>query len=431
MFQRWLIQRLGARVVRGERGFTMIEVAVAMVIFGALVVGIATTQSSTMNLIRTDRHRSVAANLAAEEMDIVRSTAFTSLAPGRVERSQSVGDVEYTIVRDSEWVLGDATSSACTAPAGAQPKYLSVNVYVSWPVMSGVKPVDSHTLVTPPVGTYDESSGHVGVSVVDRDGMPASNVTVTLSPAPPPPVPASQMTTADGCAFFAFLPAGAYTATVSATGYVNYQGDPAPSQAASVVVGGVSSLGFDYDQAAALEVRIQGKDLGSSAPTDVSLVLANTHFLPSGTKVFPGSGLTRSITGLFPFADGFSVRAGTCADSVAGDPVFVVTPGATTTANIGLPEVRVTVLQDDGTGTGTLVPAEGIAVSATHAFDASCPSGESFALGTTNSEGQVIAALPYGTWTVQSVVGTEVVLSSEAPPADADGTWPYDVMVEL
>jgi hypothetical protein len=39
-------------------------------------------------MIRNDRHRSVAANLAAEEMDTIRSTDFTDLTVGRVETTR-------------------------------------------------------------------------------------------------------------------------------------------------------------------------------------------------------------------------------------------------------------------------------------------------------------------------------------------------------
>ncbi len=428
MRERAVLDRLRARLHADERGFTMIEVAIAMLLFGVLIVSIATTQSSTMNILRTDRHRSVAANLAAEEMDIVRATSFTNLQAGRTEVSRTVGDVEYTIVRDSQWVVGDASSSPCDAPANAEPKYLSVNVYVSWPVMSGVQPVDAHTIVTPPVGTYDEDSGHIAVSVIDRDGLPVAGAQVTLSPTPPPPTTATQMTTADGCAFFAFLPAGPFTATLSAGGYVSYQGESMPSQVASVAVGGTTSLAFDYDRASTLDVTVVGQDTGAAAPTAVSLVIGNTHLLPSGIRLVPGSGPSRQVGGLFPFADGYDIRAGTCADASPDEPAVAVLPGVATAVTLGLHEVFVTVQHDDGLG--NLTPVAGVSVSASHAVDASCPSGESFALGTTDEFGVLGAALPYGTWSVSvNGIPNTVVISTTTPPADADGTWPFDIAV--
>ena len=74
---------LGAvRVHREEDGFTMVEM-VAIMIFGVLITGIATMKGTRLNLVRNNRNRSVAANLASEEMDTVRSTNFTTFRSGR------------------------------------------------------------------------------------------------------------------------------------------------------------------------------------------------------------------------------------------------------------------------------------------------------------------------------------------------------------
>jgi hypothetical protein len=334
-----------------------------------------------------------------------------------------VDGIEYTVTRDAEWVLGDADSGACDAPADATPRYLSVNVFVSWPVMSGVKPVDSHTIITPPVGTYDETTGHIGVKVLDRDGGPVSGVLISLAG----PQAQSQVTTADGCAFFAFLPGGSYTATASAAGYVSDQGLTAPSQAATVTVGTTTSMQFDYDRAATLDVTIVGKDVGAPAPAAVSVVLLNSHILPAGVKVVAGSGSPRQIADLYPFADGYGVRAGTCADAIPPDPPVAVAQGASTAVTLSLPEVLVTVMVDVA---GVPTPVPGAVVQAIHVPDASCPAGETFSIGSTDLNGQLAFALPFGMWSVEvDGVPNEVELTPGSPPADVDGLWPFDVAV--
>src|SRR3990170_7299064 len=102
----------------------MVEAMVAILISGLLIGGIATMQNSTLNLIRNNRHRSVAANLAASEMDTVRSTPFTSLPLGQVETVRDVGGVPYTITRESQWIPSAAAAGACDAPQGSEPAYL-------------------------------------------------------------------------------------------------------------------------------------------------------------------------------------------------------------------------------------------------------------------------------------------------------------------
>lgn len=423
--------RLCVRLARDERGFTIIEVVIAMLVFTVLIGAIATSQGSTMNLIRTDRHRSVAANLAADEMDTVRSTDFTDLPVGQTQTVRDVDGIQYTVTRESSWVTAGATSGACDAPSGADPAYLHVEVAVTWPVMSGVQPVRSSTIVTPPVGTYDENSGHIAVKVVDRDALPASGIQVSIAG----PQNQSQVTTSDGCAFFAFLTPGTYTVTASATGYVDDQGVAAPTQPASVVVGGTTSILFMYDRAATLELTLLGKDTGSAAPVSVAVALYNSHIQPTGIQVFAGSGSPRQITGLFPYADGYEAWAGDCADA---DPVFygaardapiATEPGQVTSGTVLLPEIRVTVQQD--LGGGTMAPVPDRQVDVLHGPDPGCPAGATFPIGTTDAQGELVFAVPYGTWTVNvdgSFAGT-APLDPTVPPADGDGTWPFDVVV--
>jgi prepilin-type N-terminal cleavage/methylation domain-containing protein len=402
------LARVRARLHRDEHGFTMVEVLAAILIFGVLITGIATMQGTTLNLIRNNRHRSVAANLAAQEMDTVRSTAFTSLTVGLSETVRDVDGVPYTVTRESEWIANDASAGACDAPQGSDPAFLRVTVSVSWPVMRGVEPAQAQTIVTPPVGTYDANSGHLAVRVVDRDGEPESGISIAIAG----PQTSSQVTSSDGCVFFAFLPAGAYTATATGTGYVSDQFVASPEQPTTVTVGAISSLLFLYDRAATLNLSLIGKDAGAAAPSDVGITLFNTHILPATLKSFPGSGTPRTIADLFPYADGYEAWAGTCADAdPGGSAPLAVQPAGTTTATISMPEVRVQV-------TSLGLPAPGLQVDAAHAADTGCAAGESFAIGQTDAAGEITFALPYGTWDVlvSGAVVQSVTLASSDPP---------------
>jgi hypothetical protein len=393
----------------------MVEVLAAILIFGILIGGIASMQSTTLNLIRNNRHRAVAANLAAEHMDTVRSTAFENMTVGQVVTTRTIDSVVYTVTRESEWIPRNASAGACDAPSGSDPAYLRVNVSVTWPVMSGTAPVDAHTIITPPVGTYDEDLGHVAVRVLDRDAQPVAGVQIALSGTES----ASQFTNSDGCVFFAFMTPGPYTATASAAGYVSDQGVANPSQPVSVVQGAISSLLFAYDRAATLSLTPTGEDSGAPAPSTVPLVLFNTSILPTGLINKPGSGIPRSVPGLFPYASGYSVWAGSCADA---DPAahidgtrpdaIAVEPGLTTTGSVLMPEILVEV-------TAAGLPSPNRSVTATHAAGSGCPSGESYAVGMTDVNGQVSFALPYGTWAVQ--VDSSTVWTGKLAPTDPPG----------
>jgi prepilin-type N-terminal cleavage/methylation domain-containing protein len=426
------LYRRVARLKGGESGFTMIELVMAIFIFGLVVTGIAAGMTSTLALSRQNKNRSVAANLASQEMDTVRSTDFTSLPIGQTLTTQVVDGVSYTIDRESEWVTQNATSGPCQAPAGSSLNYMSVNVSVSWPNMAGVKPPASSTILAPPVGTYDPNNGPIAVTVRDRNGQPQDGVLVSMVGSS---VSASQYTGIDGCAFFAYEPAGAYTVTLNTTGYVSDQGALIPSQSATVTPGSIVQVQFQYDSASSLVITMVG-NTGGTVPAAIPIGIFNTHLLPSGLKNNPGSGSPRTIPNLFPFTDGYEVYGGSCLDAnaegVNGSGIafypgaarlgpLSMTPGASTPATLSLPEVTVT------TKTAANVLRSGITVDAIHASDAGCPSGESYTLGVTNASGTVFSALPYGTWTIRatSAAGspsTSTSLSPLNPPASTPVT---------
>jgi type II secretory pathway pseudopilin PulG len=405
-----------------ERGLTLLELVVAIGLLSIMMLGIAATVSSGLNLSRTDRDRSVAANLAAQEMDTVREANFTTLVPRTI--TQTVDNVPFSVRRDLTWVSKSATSGPCDA-SGGTPQVLRVEVTVTWPDMRGVNPVQTDTVMSPPVGSYDPNTGHIAVKVFDRDATPQDNALVTLSG----PQNKSLPTNEQGCAFFTFLPAGTYTLTLSTPGDVDRQSNPHPSQIVGVNLGQISAVQFDYDQAATLNLTMQPAN-GGVLPNDLPLTIANSHFLGNGTQPYPGTGSARTIANLFPAEEGYTVWPGQCADAdpqgqqivggvVAGAywpnavraPALATTPGATTTGTVTVPTVTLTVKDH----TGAVVP--GVSVTATHAADNICTAGETHVLGTTDANGQLVVGLPYGHWTV-SVAGRTA----------QSGTWPQLVV---
>jgi prepilin-type N-terminal cleavage/methylation domain-containing protein len=395
--------------LRADAGFTMVELMVGILIFGLVAAAVAAGMSSSLNLTRQNKNRSIAANLASQEMDTVRSMKFTDLEAqvGHVEYSQTVDNVAYTVNRDTEWSYPSATSGPCQAPAGSSLAYLEVNVYVQWPNMAGVPAPTSETVITPPVGTYNKTTGHIAVLVLDAAGAPQEDVTVTLSPGSEP----AQVTPADGCAFFAFQNVGSYAVTLNASGYVNDQGVAGPSQTVSVVAGTKSSLTFQFDHASTLDLTLQAEP-GAIVPANLPVTLGQTQLAPNGVKTFTGTGNPRTITGLFPYVSGYETWAGNCMDS---DPEGVDSssapfyPGASRAAPIGV------VAGSTSTGTVTMgtvrvqartlasLPRSGIAItlSSTHATEAGgCSTATYTATGTTDAAGDVLFALPYGSWTV-------------------------------
>ena len=328
----------------------------------------------------------------------------------------------YTVAQNVVWASPGNTSTSCDVPAtsGAALAYKRVTVTVTWPDMGGVAPVTSQTLLTPPAGSYDPNDGHILVQAFDRDALPLAGQTVSLTG----PETASQTTTSDGCAFFSYLDPGTYTATLSTTGYVDRQGGQPATQSVGVTASQITRVQFDYDRAATLSVGLVAPS-GAVIPTGtygIAMTVANSN-LTVGYKSYQqaatGSGTTRTITPLFPYASGYQVWTGDCADA---DPatytggsrgaVLASNQGATTTGSAALDAVDVTVRRTSATG--TLV--SGATISAIHAAGTGCTAGETLTTTTTtNASGQLRLALPYGAWSIRATItsptrtGTSVI----------------------
>jgi prepilin-type N-terminal cleavage/methylation domain-containing protein len=427
--RRW-VGRARPSGVRGspspESGLTLIELVIAISIFAVMAGGIASTASSGLNLIRNDRNRSVAANLASQEMDEIRQTDFTSLPlSGLTTATKTVDGVPYQVERSFDFVSTTATTSACDSLSSA-PEILRATVRVRWNAMGSIPPVQSNTVITPPVGSFDPAKGNVAVKLLDRDpGVLPENIAGVLVYLVGPGVNQSVYTTAEGCGFFAQIPPGAYTVQLGNFGWVDRQGVDHPTQTAGVTAGATTAVAFDYDQAATINATLTapgGGTLPAATWSQIPIVLGNTAFLPSGTKAFTGTGTVRTLGSLFPSSTGYTAVAGACADADNGVNEVSVTPNGTTAATVPLATVRIVYTEAGNDGPDT--------VRATHASDAACPV-TTLDVGTANTSSEILlVALPYGTWTI-SIPGHSVAGGDPIVTLDPSGPSVVDVVVNV
>ena len=392
----------------GQDGYSVVELVVAVTVFALVFAAVSLGAGRMLEISRANRNRSAGAYLAARQLEEVRAKPFDQVTVGRTTCAYTTSSCNlpapYTVVQDVAWTAPGSTTTSCGVPAtsGSALAYKRVTVTVTWPDMGGVAPVTSQTLLTPPGGSYDPNDGHIAVQLFDRDALPLGGQTVTLTG----PETATQTTTTDGCAFFPYLDPGTYTARLSTTGYVDRQGGQPATQTVGVTASQISRVQFDYDEAATLSVGLVAPT-GAVIPSGIAMTVANSN-LTVGTKSFPqsatGSGTTRTITPLFPFASGYQVWTGDCADA---DPatysggsrgaVLASNPAATTAGSAALDAVDVTVRFT--TLLGLVVP--NATVTATHTGGTGCTSGNTLTTTTrTDATGKLRLALPYGTWTI-------------------------------
>jgi hypothetical protein len=111
---------------------------------------------------------------------------------------------------------------------------------------------------------------------------------------------------------------------------------------------------------------------------------------------------------MWPFLSGYSIWAGSCEDS---DPAL--DPGGRPAAYTP-PRGSTTDVDADLQGLSLLTSRLGLpvtaTVTATYAGTGTCPAGDNvLVLGTSDGSGELYTSLPYGSWTLSALIGTETV----------------------
>src|SRR4051812_1923589 len=420
-----------SRNVRGdgfdaESGFTIVEVVVASTLLLIAFISAAKLFESGTRVSGDTRQRVIAAQLASSAIEKVRGPAAdparftTSVVPGQTVTTQLVNGLKFTITQEMQWVAQSSTTSACDSGGTGSNSILQVSESVTWPGAGATAPVQATTVLSPPAGAYSAATGSIGAKLLNAAGLPVAGAQVSITG----PTSLAQNTTDEGCAFFAFLTPGAYTVRVTAGTGVGDQEVLVPSQSTSVTVGQTTSLTFNYDTAAT--INITGWS-GSALPpaSSIPIGIANTSLQPYQQYSYAAG--TTVLTPLFPYPSGYTVFAGNCTDNNPvgydsthnkfynnpGTSTVTVSPGTTSNTTVPLYDLPVTVVNSAG------VAVVGATVTATETtgyaspYNAVCTSGGSsgtaatLGLVTSGAGGASVNAVPLGHWTIKAVSGTK------------------------
>jgi hypothetical protein len=377
----------------------------------------------------------VAANVATEQMELQRSLPFAQHVEGvQPPQEIQVGGVPYQATVTKRWTTQTSTTGSCDVTASgtsADVAYMAVDVAVTWPQQGDVPPVRSQTVITPPAAEYSPYRGHVVVKVIDRDAVPAPAVTVRLTGGPD--VPPAKRTGYDGCVVFPLLRPGRYTVEIDEPSRVSsifrtgaYQEDV--TEPVDVVVGQTQNVLLEYDRAAFLDLRLEGRAGGArpTTPSSLPVTIAHRSLQPSGLFTQNVSGrLTMTV---FPFTDGYEFWAGDpdCSDH-RPDPATAVVPepGAPADPQRLLASLRVRVV------TAERLPAPGF-TAVLRATSTVCPGVSYDFRVTTDLQGYTLVALPYGEYEISAVGVSRVGPSQDARVRlTSTGTQPFDATLRL
>jgi type II secretory pathway pseudopilin PulG len=294
----WIRNRLS-----GERGSVMVEVLVGTILLAMTTAAVLDGLDGAQATARKNKDRSLAATLAQQDIERMRSMAPPVLDGLSQTRTVTVAYVPYTVVSRAEWVSDDSGLVSCIS-SNTQAEYMRLTSTVTSPA-SEDSPVSAASLLTPS-GAFGDDTGTAAVKLTDRDGQPLEGIAVNLSG------PGSEAATTNdlGCAIFAYIDTGNWTASVD-SGLVNWNGGSPSTSAVTVAVGKTSLVQMELDQPASLRASfVTPAGVGT---TYKALSVANsklTNGVKSSTWTTPTA--TRDVDKLFPFHDGYGVYAGSC-----------------------------------------------------------------------------------------------------------------------
>jgi hypothetical protein len=279
-----------------------------------------------------------------------------------------------------------------------------------------IAPIKMSSLVAPPVAAFGSNQGTLGIQVNNRLGQGVQGVNVTIAG----PANLSNPTNSAGCAIFAYVPVGSYTASVNTAGWVDRGGNQDATVGATVNQGTVNVRTLVYDIAASVDVSFDTETLGgATVPAQTHQLSATNAGVPSGPfspfaglRVYDpagGAAGTISATGLFPFPDGYGVYGGGCpgADPTDNDPDYytqypaglvTVNPGqASPPVTVRLPSVNLRVLYNGAPLSATQYATTRIVATAK---GAQCNDYKYvFEMPATDAQGWMLTpALPFGTY---------------------------------
>jgi prepilin-type N-terminal cleavage/methylation domain-containing protein len=219
-----LLSRL--RHPASQRGFSLIEVLVSIMVLAIVAGGLAAGLTATSAALGRSKADAIADKLASSEIEVVRRMSYDDV--GTVG-GNPVGDLvaDRNVTRDGAAfrVQDKVVYVDNPAPGGSQTRidYKSVQVIVT-PVAAGSKSVTQTTLVAPP--TYASIAGKSAITVSTMDkitGAAIAGSAITVTGGPSPTV--TDVTDATGNAVIAGLIPNSstsqkYTVAISQPGYV-------------------------------------------------------------------------------------------------------------------------------------------------------------------------------------------------------------------
>jgi type II secretory pathway pseudopilin PulG len=355
------MQTAPARRASAESGFILIEVLVSALVVLIVAAGVIRLMTATTHAAADQRVKQGAYAVAQEDQARLRSMRLASLNRLVEKTEVPIDGVKYTVESTGKFVSNSTgTDSSCSAE-GSGTDYVRIQSSVTWP--GSRKPVVMNSIVAPSNGSLDPNHGTLLITITNGQLKGLSGVGISATGAGT----FSGTTDENGCANFSDLPAGNYTMTTTATGFVNADAQFSPwSTTVGVVAGSSTPVSFMYDLPGTVIAKFKYRvgSTGTFLPATSDSVVAYNALMTKGAESFGTPGGTRSesvkATPLFPFKEADTIYAGSCESNLpekaeARAAVIVPANGTVETPQIQLPALNLKVLNGAAAFSGARV----------------------------------------------------------------------------
>jgi type II secretory pathway pseudopilin PulG len=339
-----------------QDGSMLIEVIFSTLVLAMVSGAVLTGVTGSVKTATKNRERSVAATLAEQDQERMRSFKASTLSGYSQTRTLTVRGIPYSVASSTQWYFDSSGTKSCTSDT-SQAGYMKLISKVTPQGSRPGPPVTATSLLAPNYGSFSNSQGSLAVMVQDRVGAPRSGLTVNLTGNSQS---LSDTTNSSGCANFLYIPAGNYTVTVAAPGLVDRAGNASPSQTTGVVGGQQTLTTIELDVPVTINVNFDtkvGAATAVAAPAQYATIqssgLASPGYKRQSLTTFPTTNNTFQWTSLYPFTSGYAAYGGNCDKN---DPsawvtgytanAINVTPGGTYTITARLPAINVKVVRN-------------------------------------------------------------------------------------
>jgi prepilin-type N-terminal cleavage/methylation domain-containing protein len=208
-----------------QHGFTLIEVLVSALLVLIISAGVATALISATDFTSHERNQSEANAVAQQDQERLKSMTDSQLTALQQTRIVPLNSTQFT-VKSSATFLSANGQSSCSSASTAYFKLTSTVTSVATPG-NPAQTVTEESIITRPL------AGSLVVPVQDQTGTALPGVGISIL-GQNTNYAASATTDQNGCVAFAGLPTDSYTITATRTGYVDPNGNPSPTETASV-----------------------------------------------------------------------------------------------------------------------------------------------------------------------------------------------------